>query len=481
VRAADRQKRARRLAETCGRGLVVALCLAGSGPSAAPAAHELSEAAPRALPDRGRTGAPPVIPAARYAVDPRELIPNPTFVEGLEGWTGSAGTSNALIANASRPGRSSLQVNANTVRKLPTETFLPGRSYTLSVVAGATAPGAFIAVVFREPKKQNSVRTERLAIPLGPAGEARLDFTTPPFAGLSELSLGVGHGRLLVHSISAKMRAALPVTEPVQDWSRSYAPQGYGLVFNDEFNGDSLNRGKWFTRYIFGSETGDQLDGERQAYADHDNHVEKDGVLNLVARRLPGEHPGGRDYESGMIRSDWTFRYGYVEARVKMPRGLGVWPAFWLNSDVAESGRMNWPPEIDVFEFVNNGKDDKVDKIHIGASTAPGLRNDYVYTAPGFIVAHHDYHPGFNFSDDWHTIGALWTPDRLAVYVDGVKACEKSFHWVYKAGALGAPAHILLNLAIGGAWAGRYGIEDAAFPQALAVDWVRVFQKATSS
>ena len=445
-----------------------------------PSSRDTAEAAPRQLPDRGRAAAPPLVPVASYAVDARELIANSTFGQGLDGWTESAGAANVLVPDVAHAGHSSLQVNGNTVRKLPADTFAPGRSYTLSVVAGATAPGGSIAVIFREPNKHNSVRTARLAIPVGPPGAAHVDFTTPPFTGLSELALATGHGRLRVEAVSVKMRPARPLTEPVRDWSRSFAPDGYGLVFNDEFNGDSLDRAKWYTRYIFASETGDQLAGERQLYADHDNHLVNGGVLRLVARRLPGPHPGGRDYESGMIRSDWTFRYGYLEARVKMPRGLGVWPAFWLNSDVAESGRMNWPPEIDVFEFVNNGKDDKVDKIHIGASAAPGMRNDYVYTRPGFVAAHHDYHAGFDFSDDWHTIGALWTPDRLAVYVDGVKVCEKLFHWVYKDGVLGGPAHILLNLAIGGAWAGRYGIDDSAFPQSLAVDWVRVFQKVTS-
>jgi len=421
-----------------------------------------------------------VIPVASYPVDPRELIANSTFTHGLEGWTGSPGAANVLIADPADPGHSSLQVNANTVRDLPADTFQPGRSYTLTVVAGATAPGGSIAVIFREPRKHNSVRTARLALPVGLPGTAHLDFTAPPFTGLSELALTAGHGRLLVESVSVKMRSARPLTERVEDWSRSFVPDGYGLVFNDEFNGDTLNRARWYTRYIFASESGDQLSGERQLYADHANHVVNGGVLHLVARRLPGAHPGGRDYESGMIRSDWTFRYGYLEARVKMPPGQGVWPAFWLNSDVAETGRMNWPPEIDVFEFVNNGKDDKIDKIHVGASTAPGIRNDYVYTHPGFVVAHHDYHARFNFSDDWHTIGALWTPDRLAVYVDGVKVCEKLFHWVYKDGVLGGPAHILLNLAVGGAWAGRYGIDDGAFPQSLDVDWVRVYQQGSS-
>ena len=66
----------------------------------------------------------------------------------------------------------------------------------------------------------------------------------------------------------------------------------------------------------------------------------------------------------------------------------------------------------------------------------------------------------------------------MSTYVDGVLVATREFQWRYKDGQLAGPAHILLNLAIGGHWAGRYGIDDAAFPQALEVDWVRVYQKA---
>ena len=68
-----------------------------------------------------------------------------------------------------------------------------------------------------------------------------------------------------------------------------------------------------------------------------------------------------------MIRSKMTFKYGYYEARVKMPPGLGMWPAFWLNSDSTSEGKVSWPPEVDVFEFVNNGKEDTVTQFHMGA------------------------------------------------------------------------------------------------------------------
>jgi beta-glucanase (GH16 family) len=198
----------------------------------------------------------------------------------------------------------------------------------------------------------------------------------------------------------------------------------------------------------------------------------------LVAKHLKLSRTSGINYESGMIRSDWTARYGFFEARVKMPGGLGVWPAFWLNSDVSESGRLTHPPEIDLFEFVNNGKDDKVNKIHVAASSNPDGSQRYLYQHPKFSEHYQDYFAPFNFNSGFHTIAGEWTPETLTIYVDGLEIVSRTFHWQYRDKSLAGPAHLLLNLAIGGQWAGRYGIDDAAFPQALEVDWVRVYQKS---
>jgi beta-glucanase (GH16 family) len=264
----------------------------------------------------------------------------------------------------------------------------------------------------------------------------------------------------------------------VSSWATSYVPPGYGLVFNDEFSGSALNRQKWFTRYIYASETLDRLNDENQRYADNDNHRVSGGVLSLVAKREKLSQPSGINYQSGMIRSDFTLRYGFFEARVKMPSGLGTWAAFWINSDVSETGRLGHPPEIDFFEFVNNGKDDKVNKIHCAATRTPdGFKPRFLYQNERFVEQHQDYRAPFNFDEAFHTVGVEWTPADFTLYVDGLKIVTRTVEWKYKDGELAGPAHVLLNLAIGGQWAGRYGIDDAAFPQALAIDWVRIYQK----
>jgi beta-glucanase (GH16 family) len=138
---------------------------------------------------------------------------------------------------------------------------------------------------------------------------------------------------------------------------------------------------------------------------------------------------------------------------------------------------LAWPPEIDIFEFVNNGKDDKVNEIHSSTTDTPGRATEFRYVDPHFKTNFRDYVAPFDFNAGWHTIGAEWTPTEVSIYVDGLKVVTTSFQWEYADGTLAAPAHVLLNLAIGDKWAGRYGIDDSAFPQALAVDWVRVYQK----
>lgn len=360
---------------------------------------------------------------------------------------------------------------------LPAGTFVAGRSYRLELT-GSAASEATVAIKFREPKHRGSFRTFSARI----RGQARapyvIELTAPAFTSLSELVVDARGGKVTVSAASLREIAPLSYTEPVTSFAHSYVPEGYALVFNDEFAGATLNRRKWFTRYVYSSESLDRLNDENQRYADNDNHRVAGGMLSLVAKKLERSQPSGINYESGMIRSDWTGRYGFYEARVKMPSGVGTWAAFWLNSDVSESGRLGHPPEIDIFEFVNNGKDDKVDKIHSAATRTPTGTARFLYQHERFIEKHQDFRAPFAFDAGFHTIGCEWTPSELSLFVDGLKIYTRTFDWKYKDGELAGPAHVLLNLAIGGQWAGRYGIDDAAFPQALVIDWVRVYQKA---
>jgi beta-glucanase (GH16 family) len=258
-----------------------------------------------------------------------------------------------------------------------------------------------------------------------------------------------------------------------------YVPSGYVMVFNDEFSDKQLDISKWWTRYINDDGRLDFLNDEEQRYREHDDHVMTGHSLILMARRNTNGQDGAK-YYSGMIRSKATFRFGYFEARFKVPGGLGVWPAFWLSSSRRSGdGKLAWPPEIDIAELVNNGTDDTTHMLHMGAISngAQGLKG--LYTAPDFNTRWNYWSAPYNFADDFHVFSGLWDRDNtVSVYVDGQLLYKTEYKWVYDDGSPAGYANVILNLAIGGHWAGRHGVDDSAFPQGLEIDYVRVYQKA---
>src|SRR5262245_3125666 len=161
---------------------------------------------------------------------------------------------------------------------------------------------------------------------------------------------------------------------------------GWDLVFFDEFSGATLDRDKWATRYIYKNETLDHFKDEVQRYRDNENHQLKDGVLALVAR----QSSSSALFDSGMIRSHQTLYYGYFEARILLPSAIGVWPAFWLHGDYSADGKVWYPPEIDIFEFVNNGVEDLPNMLHSG----PGGEASDKW--PVFLHKSQNFEPRYN-------------------------------------------------------------------------------------
>jgi beta-glucanase (GH16 family) len=259
-----------------------------------------------------------------------------------------------------------------------------------------------------------------------------------------------------------------PTTSPP---SSSTVPAGYDLVFGDEFNGPELDTSKWWTRYVYENGNLDRLNDEVQVYREDRNHVMTGSSVKLMAYRKPKGN--GIDFESGMLRSKTTVRNGYFETRVKMPKGIGAWPAFWLNAEDA-----SWPPEIDIFEFVNNGKDDTANMIHFN-TIDQGAQNGggWTGTDPAFNQQYFYWKAPYDFTSDFHTIGALWTDSGVTFYVDGKARATKGYKWVHNDGRDAGNAHILLNFALGGQWAGRYGVAQS-FPDGFEIDYVRAYQPA---
>jgi beta-glucanase (GH16 family) len=257
------------------------------------------------------------------------------------------------------------------------------------------------------------------------------------------------------------------------------AADGWVVVFQDDFGGTKLNTSAWYTRFIYENGTLDHFGNEQERYRDNNNHVLLNGVLNLVAK---GPTSTGL-YTSGMIRSRQTFRYGYFEARIKMPPGRGLFPAFWLNSDYDENGNLGWPPEIDILEFAPNGVNEFPNMVHsnVGLSSPNTQGGDWYSHDTNFNQKYKFYRAPTDMTRDWHVYGMLWnTDDTATAYLDGKKLWQRRYRWLYKDGRRAGPAHILINLAVGGDWAGLGGIDKSVFPASLQVDYVRVCKRAAT-
>lgn len=244
--------------------------------------------------------------------------------------------------------------------------------------------------------------------------------------------------------------------------------QGYRLVQDWDFaakvNDLTKLRDAFFTRFVYEGGKLDHLNDEWQRYRDNDNHVFEDRMLALVAR-APTEVASGK-IESGMLRSKWSGRYGYFECCMKLPGARGLWPAFWLNPQDAK-----WPPEIDILEVVNNGRDTTRNSFHYLHS---GVKEE-LPVAASLLDKHKSYRPGFDYQDDFHTFAVEWTAERVRHFVDDVLVVDREFRWVHKDGSDGGAAHVLLNLAVGGKWPGAPAPD--AFPAKLLVKYVRVWQR----
>lgn len=175
-------------------------------------------------------------------------------------------------------------------------------------------------------------------------------------------------------------------------------------------------------------------------------------------------------YTSARIKTRGRFAatFGRVEARLKLPRGQGIWPAFWMLGDNIDT--VPWPAcgEIDIMELVGHLPDTLHGTLHgPGYSGSRGLSTSTVLPE------------GEEFSDAYHVFAVDWRPGRVDWLLDG-----KMFHtltpadlpsggeWVFD----NHPFYILLNLAVGGAWPG-YPDESTSFPQEYRIDYVRVYPR----
>ncbi len=234
------------------------------------------------------------------------------------------------------------------------------------------------------------------------------------------------------------------------------------LVWSDEFEGPAgqlPDPANW--AFDIGTDWGNaQLEYD----TDRPENVSLDGSGNLAitARR---ESYQGSAYTSGRIKTQGLFEqaFGRFEARVQLPTGQGIWPAFWMLGNDIDS--VGWPEcgEIDIMEY--RGQEPSV---VIGTIHGPG------YSASAGVTGRYTLE-GSRFDVDFHVFAIEWREDGIDWFVDGnlyhtVGRGDPDGRWVFD-----HPFFILLNVAVGGGFVGPPN-ESTIFPQTMLVDWVRVYQ-----
>jgi len=236
--------------------------------------------------------------------------------------------------------------------------------------------------------------------------------------------------------------------------------EGWNLIWHDEFDGQKINTQNW-TYDLGGHGWGN---GEAQYYTSRPENARlENGMLVIEARQEKYENSY---YTSARLKTQGlqNFQYGRIEARLKVPSGKGLWPAFWMLGSNFDGS--NWPDcgEIDIMEYIGKEPD-----LILGTLHGPG------YSGALGISAWN--RQTYNIADDFHTYAIEWETDEIRWYYDGVQYHTVTREdvgdreWVFN-----QPFFIILNLAVGGHLPGPVGL-DTVFPAQYLVDYVRVYEK----
>ena len=263
--------------------------------------------------------------------------------------------------------------------------------------------------------------------------------------------------------MSGAARKTITVSQEAAEQAAYYAPDGYSLVWHDEFDkGSELNADDW----VHEVQNSGWVNHELQNYVNHKTPEGKfvtevrNGHLRITALKENGKIYSGRVY----AKRATGWKYGYIEASIKLPKGKGTWPAFWMMPVNFKS----WPAdgEIDIMEEVGYHPDYVSSSLHANA---------HVHSN-GTQVTHEMYCKGAE--GEFHTYAIEWTAQNITTSVDG--KVQLSYNnrglgrddWPYD-----DPFYVIFNLAWGGDWGGAQGVDESALPVTMEVDYVRVFQK----
>ena len=239
-------------------------------------------------------------------------------------------------------------------------------------------------------------------------------------------------------------------------------------LWNDEFDGAAIDTSKW--TFEIGTGSSGWGNNEKEYYtARKENAYVQDGILHIRANKEDYE---GSGYTSARMitKGKFSFTYGTVEARIALPVGKGIWPAFWMLGENIDA--VSWPTcgEIDIIEAVNdenivygtNHWSNNGEHAQYGKNT-----KDYYGTSKELDIT------------QFHTYKMTWDKKLITVYVDDFKYHEISIE--DNAGnteAFHKPFFFLLNVAVGGNWPG-FDIDDSQFPNEMLIDYIRVYKAET--
>lgn len=274
--------------------------------------------------------------------------------------------------------------------------------------------------------------------------------------------------------------AGEPVLSALVVRSRQAPAGDWELVWSDEFDGEAIDATKWSPNIWPARKVND----EDQAYTGRDKNLRiEDGMLVIEAHREDYE---GASYTSGRLHSagKGDFLYGRFEVRARLPRGQGSWPAIWmLPSDpyryatTCKAGE-DWQGSSTCNAWPNSGEIDIMEHVGYQMNHVHGTVHNEAYywvkweQRKGRILLD-------AVDEQFHVYALEWSPDRIDIFVDDalyftyVNEGDGWNAWPYD-----HPFHLILNIAVGGAW-GRAGgpVDDTIFPQRMLVDYVRVFSR----
>ena len=238
------------------------------------------------------------------------------------------------------------------------------------------------------------------------------------------------------------------------------------LVWADEFDQPVLDTSRW--KAITGDGCPELCgfgNNELQYYTDNTTNLSvQDGILVIRALK---DSTGNKAYSSAKLvsrnKGDW--KYGRIEVKAKIPEGRGTWPAIWMLPTLDRD--LDWPldGEIDIMEHVGYNQGTVYGTIHTGKY------NGMSGTQKGDSIKIADIHEKFYvYALEWEEDQLIWSVNGNVYYtLKRNKEAHEGWPFTRK-------FHLILNLAVGGHWGGKYGIDDSIWPQTLEVDYVRVYQ-----